>query len=84
MVRNGAEDNSPVSNGDGVAKTRYDWERWSQDERVHFARSDSGIRVRVPGHDGWPRESDWSPLADNVDATVRRLLNEMGYRSDPG
>ncbi len=34
-----------------------EWEAWIPDPRVRFARSDGGIRIKVAGHDGWPRES---------------------------
>jgi hypothetical protein len=57
-----------------------EWEAWMSDQRVRFSRSGSGIRIKVPGHDGWPRESSWRLLiGDDVDATVRRLLLEIGW-----
>ena len=66
-----------------MSNTPENWESWSQDEHVQISRSDGGIRVRVMGHDGWPRDSEWSLLIDhNLDATVRELLNSMCYRGE--
>ncbi len=65
-------------------QTPLRWEIWSQDPRVRFARSNRGIQVEVPGHDGWPRKSPWLGVIDeDVDKTVHRLLLQIGYaRSD--
>jgi hypothetical protein len=57
-----------------------EWEAWSVDQRVRFAQSNGRIRIKVPGNDGWPRESSWSVLIEqNIDATVRHMLRDIGW-----
>jgi hypothetical protein len=57
-----------------------EWEAWSPNERIRFAQANGRIRIKVPGHDGWPRESGWSVLINqNIDATVRHMLREIGW-----
>lgn len=57
-----------------------EWEAWMPDKRVRLSHSNGGIRIKVAGRDGWPRESSWRLLIKgSTDVTVRQLLREIGW-----
>ena len=60
------------------------WHAWSEDRQVSYACWDGGLQVRV-ADGGKSKRSDWCKLiGNNVDVTIRRLLNELGYKKDAG
>ena len=62
-----------------------EWKQWRHDPAVWYAESAGGLEVRVPADDGLNRQSTWCRLIGyDVDMTVRQLLRELDWKSEPG
>jgi hypothetical protein len=56
------------------------WQAWSKDRQVSYACWNGGLEVRA-AVGGKRKSSKWCKLiGNNVDVTIRRLLNELGYK----
>jgi len=56
------------------------WVTWAKDPNVQCAYSNGGLEVRVPGGKDGFRRSGWRRLiAYSEEATILRLLHELGW-----